>query len=763
MYEHDKDFIDDFAFIKSKMDDLNNMEIPASIYSQSLLHLLNDVEQIEQTEQIEQNTTKPKLSLWKRPLAYAAMFAIIFGVYYASGMNRPQNMPENTPAPMMANLPDSRSRAATGGTSFYAQDYTQIRQAAGDAYQNIADKQAADLRENGKGGGGGLDGSAAAAGIEEAAPMAPTPAQDLVDNKANTGNVSSTNVQVAGIDEADIVKTDGENLYVYRTNQEGKNEIAIVEAASLEKVSAIPLENSPSLVPEIYLEGERLVVLNPEAERTVPMKPEVVSMTLETATKPMFEQYNKKSASGAGIFSRAVPPPNRINYDMQSSKNSIASAIIFDVSDSKNPKEVRRFEQDGSYTSSRLHDGILYLVTTKVITDDPRDDKGLLPALVPVTGDSVIGQAAPITADCIAIFPEYESTQYAVVSAFEIANDTSPAVTKAVLGSAEQVYMTAQSLYLTATDYTKTSVYDTSNTPKTNLLKFSIDGTAIELVAQSQVNGYIDNQFSMDEYDNHFRIATTSYADNGNGGTENNLYVLNQYLQPVGSITGLAKGERIYSVRYMGDMAYVVTFRQVDPLFAIDLSDPANPKVLGQLKIPGFSEYLHPIDENTLIGFGVNTKELPSGTVREDGLKLSLFDVSDPLNPKERNTFYLGNAGSHSEVLVTHKAFLYDKNRSMIGFPVTVNSDITAGTSEDEWARQYKTTFDGYMLMKVDANKGFETLATIPSSSEDPAHSNSAERITRSVYIGDHLYTISNNKLMEYSLSSFEKLREVRL
>jgi hypothetical protein len=205
----------------------------------------------------------------------------------------------------------------------------------------------------------------------------------------------------------------------------------------------------------------------------------------------------------------------------------------------------------------------------------------------------------------------------------------------------------------------------------------------VELKAEGDVPGHILNQFSMDENGTTFRIATTvGQAWDSTEKVSNDLHVLNMDLDETGSVTKIAPGETIYSVRFMGNRAYMVTFKQVDPFFVIDLKDPRNPKILGNLKIPGFSNYLHPYDENHVIGFGKDVDEsIDADKVHStdaiyytavQGLKIALFDVTDVSNPKQKAVEVIGDRGTDSPLLTDHKALLFEKDRNLMAFPVLV-------------------------------------------------------------------------------------------
>ncbi len=279
----------------------------------------------------------------------------------------------------------------------------------------------------------------------------------------------------------------------------------------------------------------------------------------------------------------------------------------------------------------------------------------------------------------------------------------------------------------------------------------------LEFIDVGNVDGYVDGQFSLDEKDGYLRVATTS-TDVATGESRNNLYILDGGMKRCAAVEDLAPGERIYSVRYIGDMGYIVTFRQIDPLFALDLSDPQNPKVIGQLKVPGFSEYLHPLDQDTLIGFGYNTQLTQGGGVVQDGLKLSLFDIADPAALSETDVYSMGNMGSYSEALYNHKAFMYYAEKGLIGFPATVYT--TSGSRPgDPWSGERKLTFNGYMVFHVDKD-GFTLAGTVSSDVEADGFKRTEYdyAISRGIYLGNTLYTVSNGRIASYSLDTFKQL-----
>jgi uncharacterized secreted protein with C-terminal beta-propeller domain len=278
------------------------------------------------------------------------------------------------------------------------------------------------------------------------------------------------------------------------------------------------------------------------------------------------------------------------------------------------------------------------------------------------------------------------------------------------------------------------------------------------------------NQFSMDEYDGYFRVATTTQGET----TGNHVYILDMDLNIVGSLENLAPGEMIYAARFMGGRGYLVTFEMIDPLFVIDLSDPYSPEVLGELKITGYSNYLHPYDENHLIGIGKQAVEAEEeGFAWYQGVKIALFDVSDVNNPQEISKYEIGDRGTDSTVLWDHKAFLFDESRNLMVIPVVVaeihESDYPEGVPT--WAYGEPVWQGAYVFhISLDAGIALEGAITHIENIADPElqyYYYSPFSVERSLYItgeaGDVLYTISQAKIKMNSLENLEYINEVEL
>lgn len=506
---------------------------------------------------------------------------------------------------------------------------------------------------------------------------------------------STTNVQVENVDEADIVKTDGKYIY-YVTN----GIVYIIESEELKQISKLEFNKdkekfSPN---EIYVKDNKLVVLGN-------------SYTYEEDLWAQEKMYNHRIKS-----------------------NTMAKAIVLDISNKEKPKEIRSVALDGYSVNSRMIGDNLYFISNKT----PNYYKGILEdEILPVVKDSK-GEEKVIACTDIAYFENTNSHSFMIVAGFNI-NDNSEVYTETFFGASSNIYCSEDNLYITQVVYKNGYYWGDSN----NIIyKFNLNNSKISLQCKGEVKGYLNDQFSMDEYEGNLRIATTAgYDDN----STNQLYILDENLKEITRIENLAKGERIYAVRFIGKTGYIVTFKQIDPLFVIDLSDPQNPTVKGELKIPGYSSYLHPYDENHIIGIGYNTKSNGYGGVTNANMKMSMFDVSDLENPKEMFSVDIGGRYASSPITYNHKALFYNKSKNLIGFPVDL--------------REYSASKDrnGFIIFNIDLEQGFTKHGEILQKIDYRTN------INRTIYIGNNLYTLAEMKIVKYNLNTLEKLAEIDL
>ena len=531
---------------------------------------------------------------------------------------------------------------------------------------------------------------------------------------------SGTNVQVEGVDEADIVKTDGTYIYYISTDK-----IVIVnaeESTDLKIMSEIEFDKEKFYPRELYIYENKLVVIG--------------------------EKNNN-------VYDKLI----EIDSIYSMTNNTTTVAKLYNTEDKNEPNLEREVEIEGNYLSSRMIGDNLYFITNEYLysylirnrnLDEINENE-----FKPVYRDTVVADEQKyIEYNDIYYFPESEDTSYLSVVGFNV-NNNEEANINTYLGAGTDIYSSQNNLYITRVKYeykdTKTHGYYNNYDVNTYIYEFKLEDSNAIYINAGSVPGEVLNQFSMDEKDGYFRIATTD-SDNWNSETNtNNLYVLNENLEIIGKVEDLAKGEKIYSVRFMGNRAYMVTFVETDPLFVIDLSEPTNPLVLGELKIPGYSKYLHPYDENHIIGFGENTKTNEDGGVVTDGMKMALFDVSNPTKPKELFAVDIGEKGTYSELLNNHKALLFSKEKNIIAFPVSISEQIG----------EYRTTlkFQGAIVYGLDLENGFNLKGTIAHQQIENGYIDYdyTKVVERIIYIKDSLYTLSEELIKSTNMNTMEE------
>ncbi len=340
-----------------------------------------------------------------------------------------------------------------------------------------------------------------------------------------------------------------------------------------------------------------------------------------------------------------------------------------------------------------------------------------------------------------------------------------------------RLYVSTGHIYVTASRYLESSASLGIKAPVrsgvegTMIYKIKIDKGDITYIADGFIPGWVLNQFSMDEYNGYFRVATTVGNSWGAGKSMNNIYVLNSSLGIIGRLEDLAPGEQIYSARFMGDRSYLVTFKKVDPLFVIDLKNPKSPKVLGKLKIPGYSDYLHPYDENHIIGVGKEAVDAKQGDFAwYQGVKMALFDVTDVSNPKELAKYEIGDRGTDSPALHDHRAFLFSKDRSLLVIPALVAEVNPSAYSGNPPADAYgEFVYQGAYVFSISPEKGITLrgrithMEGIDDLKKSGWYFDSPYSVKRTLYIDDVLYTISNKLVKMNSLADLKEIGKVAL
>ena len=511
---------------------------------------------------------------------------------------------------------------------------------------------------------------------------------------------SKTNLQEDGIDEADIVKTDGNYIYYSGIN----NRVVIVDA-NLNQVAEIKLEEDGTGyggVQEIYVNGNKLIVIT-----------------------------QKQTA----IYSTEIINSDAISYNIP---QTLTKVRLYNVEDKSNVVKERELELEGNYVSSRMIDENVYIITNQTINTESEN-------LRPTYRDSITDNSEKLVNYEDMYYIENENIkQYLNIAGFNV-NKNEEVKVQSFLGIGDTVYANENNLYVAGTKY----VFDENAEAimrqaktKTQVCKFKLIDSQVEFKEFVELEGTIINQFAMDEQDGYLRIATTSSENNT---TSNNIFVFDARLQEVGKLTNIAEGERIYSVRYIDNKAYMVTYEEVDPLFVIDLSNPNSPQILGELKIPGYSTYLHPYDETHLIGIGEETTVLENGDTDVLGLKISLYDVSDVNSPKETSKFVIEGDNVYTEALHNHKALLFIKEKGILAFPMSISTGP-------------KSAFYGTEILTVDLENGVQEKGRIAS---DETGSDYKKYIDRVIYIGENLYNISKSGIVANNMETLEQTGRV--
>ena len=504
---------------------------------------------------------------------------------------------------------------------------------------------------------------------------------------------SSTNTQVAEVDEADVVKTDGEYIYILsrKYEKEVSVELKIVKAGQKPELISTTCVNTDSFYPgdEMYICDGKLVITG-------------------TST----DNYIMKSYTKADTISGRC------------------MVAVYDVSSPQEVKRLYLLEQSGHYSSSRMINDTLYLITEYSVNTEIIDEKQPETYIPQVVAENINGC---ISEKCIIINDEINTARYSVISGYNIPKGELVS-NYSFLGGTDHIYCSTNNI-ITANFRS----YDSKDS--TDLYRFAIDNGKIEYKADGKVEGYLHNQFSIDEYNGYFRFVTTSteYTETEHvkisTTTYNHLFVFDGNLKQVGAIKNLAPDENVKSARFMGDTAFFVTFREVDPLFSVDLSNPQNPKILGELKIPGFSDYLYPLGEGKLLGVG---REQPENS-RTFNVKLSLFDIADPANVTEYAKYITDS--QHSEALYNHKATFVDAERQLVGFVGTSYfNDYSSeyfiyGIENGKFTVKYRVSLDKLRYTEY----------------------------MRGLYIGDYFYIVSPDFIQVVDYNTFADVSRIEL
>lgn len=537
--------------------------------------------------------------------------------------------------------------------------------------------------------------------------------EELADGVEGEVEHGKTNQQEESVEEADTIKNDGR--YLYRVFYGGTDEsrgyrdhyaVRIIDTeGGLKEVSLVGDFES---VENIYVWKDKLVVI-----------------------EPGWAEMEKDTEAEDSVWGWGY------NYSM---------IHVYDIKDRANPREYHTFTVKGNYMDSRISGGYLYFFTS---CDTQRPDREeTLQAYVPML------DGKPMDAGKIALPEKNEAASYLVMASVDMEHPDKFTDSHALVTAADRFYVSRNNIYITdtkAVSYEKEGL----QTDSTVIYRYSYKDGMMKKEAQGTVKGTLRDDMAMNEYQDHLRLVTTveSYGvkkvidditgeliglDDVDSRTTNSLYILNEDLETVGMVEDLAPGERVYSARFMGNIGYFVTFRETDPLFSVDLSVPEDPKILGELKISGFSEYLHFYADNLLLGIGMEADEETGET---QCLKLSMFDISNPADVKEKSKLKLEEYDD-ADALYNYKAVLIDTKKNLFGF---------YAYNYEEYDKQM------YLLFKFEDGE-FKKIMEIPCSD---SHSYGYD--IRGTYIGDRFFLTGSGRLVEeYSLLDGSKTGELK-
>jgi uncharacterized secreted protein with C-terminal beta-propeller domain len=630
--------------------------------------------------------------------------------------------------------------------------------------------------------------------------------------RLNAGEYSKTNIQVEGVDEPDIVKNDGK--YIYTLSNE---KVVIVEAYPAEYMKILSNITVNSAI-NMFINENKLIVF---------------------ASEYNYVPYEQTAVESTRCFGKGC-------YGYSQEKTII---YTYDITDKKNPKLINNFSIEGDYHDSRMINNYVYLISSKYVYNDPippiytinnvetkipatevnyfdyYDESYSFTTITSYNLDNneysskvyLLGRTGTIYVSLNNIYLTHRKTlnqnnytnEYVDKVALKLlpekeqefkniieSNDPSYIKQKKIneiiysysISLSGEEKNNFDSLFLKLTD--EFSNYWQKQTERTVIHKISVDNGMIVYENFGEVFGHLLNQFSIDEYGSYLRIATTS-GEVWNSDSLNHVYVLDKNLKLSGSLENIAPGEKIYSTRFIGKRVYMVTFKKVDPFYVIDISNPNSPKILGYLKIPGYSDYLHPYDENHIIGIGknaVDASELEANQRNLDfawyqGMKISIFDVSDVNNPIEKAKYLIGERGTESLALYDHKAFLFDKQKQLLVIPVTI-SEINRSryrSCNEQELNSYnsynycltpntygESVFQGALVFNIKENE--ITLKNKITHFDNVTRDKYGWKfydynyqVQRSLFMDDILYTISNSKIKANSLISNEEINKLDL
>ena len=545
---------------------------------------------------------------------------------------------------------------------------------------------------------------------------------------------STTNIQVENVDEADIVKTDGN--YIYSISE---NNVIITDVTNPQapKIAATIKSDDDDIPEDIIVYKDKLVIIS--------------AITINQSSR----------------------------YSYNSKMNTVVK--IYDITSKNNPILTKSYEMYAPYYTSRCINNILYVISSGNLRKENNDI---------VIGYKEDNSEKEMSVNNVKYLKDVKTKKQTLISTVDLNNETADINLKSYLMDISNAYVSENAIYLLNQEYDYGGLsikslfglkgvfglLDEENDSGyyTEIYKFDINKNGnVSYKAKTKTKGKTINQYSLDEKDNHLRIAL--YDNQGS-----RIEILDENLKQIGVSEKVAKGEDMYSSRFIGDKVYFVTYKTIDPLFVVDLSDEANPKVLGKLKIPGYSTYIHPYDENHIIGIGMETKEtinrnssgkVISTTARIVGMKMALFDISNVKAPIQIASTVIGDSRTTSAIITNPKALLFSKEKSLIAIPVNnyaQDFEISESNSYTSIINNYKNynkpyMAEGYFVYNINVQDGFKLKGTITHEKTKATYYYNNSKLLRGLYIDDNLYTISETAVKVNNIETLEQVSELNL
>lgn len=530
---------------------------------------------------------------------------------------------------------------------------------------------------------------------------------DLPESSKEGGkDYSTTNLQMEGVDESDIAKIDGSYIY---TVEDKYIVITDIRDGKLEEVTRfLPKDcGAADRVMEIYVDGDQLILVVQGYETSLG----------ESSKAGSDKENSDKESSDEEIAVSDASEDSAFCYKMNG--KSTTQIQVYSIVDRRNPEFEGRLIQDGYYNTSRKIGDVVYLFTQYHMTSDVVGyvEKEYTSVIPKVNGEKVAAGEIYL--------PESSGESGILVSSLDVNKPDKVLDSKLVISGYAQTYISKDALYLYEEDYDGAMI--------TNIAKFALDEGRISGVAATAVRGYVRDTFAINASDGYLRVLTTDYSTEDE---VNALYILDENLKLTGQLTGIAPGEEIYAARFMGNTGYFVTYRNTDPLFTVDLSDPAKPEIIGELKVTGFSEYLHFWDDTHLLGIGYESDE-KTGNI--ENIKISMFNIENPGEVTEEAKLVLKDV-DYSEALYDYKSVIISKDKNLIGL-----------VCEDYSGSGIKQTYQIYSY----ENGAFKKQAEIPG-----INGVNYENV-RGMYSGNVFYLWINDNITSYDMTDgFKKIKE---